>query len=190
MWPHTYADGHGHTFRHTSTRTHRSVYICSQHMWTHTCAHTNSGIHGKTHTQSRLRALNTHACAHGTQAQAHTTHLYVYQTHIYHKHTLRHGAQPHTDLGRHTCPHRCTRGPMLTQARSCGRAQAHACPHTPAQLQGPIAWQGPHPHPFISPWTVASGLDWSQGVGAEQVEAAGWRCTRLGRGGGRMTLDA
>lgn len=77
---------------------------------------------------------------------------------------------PHSNLRRHTSLHRCTRVPGLTALLL--QAPAHACPHTPVQLAGPITRQSPHPHPFISLWTVASRLDQRQGVGAGRAEAA------------------
>lgn len=48
------------------------------------------------------------------------------------------------------------------------QVHAHACPHPPAQLRGTIAWQSPHPHPFIS-------MDHGQWAGPGPG-SGGWAC--------------
>lgn len=138
-----------------------------------------------------MQALNTHVRAHiQTQMQARThTHTYIYQTHICqgctntpldmgHRHTQTFAdSYVYTDTP--VCA--CSLGHALVGAGPCLPTHSStACrPHCRAE---------PPPFPFVSLWIVVSRLDWSQEVGAGQVEASHGDGTRLGRGW--MTLDA
>lgn len=199
---HRYTQVHGHTY--AQIHEYIDTYMCAQihvHMQQtcteiHTCTHINSEIYRKPYTQSQLHADTPHPHM-WTQTYRHTDADTCTQTQMHvhagthpsqtHRHTLRRGVQPHTSFADR---HAYTDTPMgRAHQGTLSQAHTYACPHTPEQLAGPVAQQSPHPHPFISLWTVASRLDRGQGVGAGHAEAADGDSTRPGRGEGWMTLD-
>lgn len=169
------------------------MYLCNQHMQTHTCAHINSEIHGNTHIWSWLHALDTQACTRRhTDRDAHTracTHTHLTQTH---KHTLRHGSQPHTNLHRHTSLHRHTRVSLLTRTHPRGHRPMPACT-LQCSLQAPLPGRAPTPThsslrgPWPAGWTGARSGGWASGGGRMEMHQAGERRRPddLGRLGGR-----
>lgn len=142
-------------------------------MYTHRCTHVhiNSEIHGNTHRAPHVctqtyRHIIANTC---TRTQMH---VYIHSdTHLSQMHKYILGplglgfVQPHKPSQTHAS----TDTPACLPAHEARlQVHAHACPHPPAQLRGTIAWQSPHPHPFIS---VDHGQWAGPGPGS-----GGWAC--------------
>lgn len=165
-----------------NTDTHMHIHGCTwtwahAHMFVHIYRHVHC-THTRTYVGTGIQKYVEKYMHTNADAWVYPLDTHLSQTHGY---TLR-------------TPCTATRGPLQTRppAHAPGahsQVHTHACPRPPAPLLGTVARQSPRPHPFISLWTVASGLDQGQGVGAGHAEAAAGDGIRRGRGG-RMTLDA
>lgn len=150
---------------------------------THAETHINSEIDGNTHGNTWKYGAG---CMYSTPTHAHIDTQTQMHTHTSTPLGMVHSrTQTFADTRVYPDTPVCPCSPGRTLAGTGPWLLAHssaACrPHCPA---------GPPPPPIHLSVDCGQRAGPEPGVGAGPVEAAGWRRTRLGRGGGRMTLDA
>ena len=162
---HTYTDSRTDMYTHIRTYKLRDRYRCHRHTQVHTGiqkymgGHTHRASHPETHKGKRAHTTQPHSYVHA-------------DTHLSQAPSAPEGVKyrsPQTSADPRVYTHSLARVPMPSGAPWCGRMPTPAC-----ALQCPSAWQSPHPDPFISLWTVASGWtgarEWGLGMRRRRME--------------------